>query len=239
MSIILGDYTKILLEKKEQIAIITLNQPDKLNAISLEMKSELYAALVDVEADESIHVVILTGAGRAFCSGHDNDDPMETLPEFASLKEEEKLYHLAKPTIAAVRGYALGDGAQQALLCDLIVAGEDAVIGFIGPEIGALCYGAYTVLPAVVGSRQANELLLTCKRISAREAYRIGLVNQVVPGEELMDAALEMAGSIVKLPSKSIQYTKKALRAPLATDHHLATVEEGWRDILGDLFQPE
>lgn len=230
-------YQKILLEKKEQIAIITLNQPDKLNAISLEMKNEIYEALGELEKDDNILVCILTGAGRAFCSGHDNSDPLETLPEFARLKEEERLYHFSKPIIAAVKGYVLGDGAQQAMLCDMIVAGDDTTIGFIGAEIGGLCYGAYTVLPAVVGRQQANELLMTCKRISAQEAYRINLVNQIVPSDQVMDAALEMAERIAKLPPKSIHYTKKAMRGPLASDHHLHVVDEAWKDILGDLYK--
>lgn len=231
-------YQKIHLEKKGPIAIITLNQPDKLNAISLQMKNEIYEALGEIETDDSLRVCILTGAGRAFCSGHDNDDPIETLPEFASLKEEKRLYHFNKPIIAAVKGYVLGDGAQQAMLCDMVIAGEDTTIGFIGAEIGALCYGAYTVLPAVVRLRQASELLMTCKRISAREAYRINLVNKVVPNDQVMNAALEMAERIATLPPKSIQYTKKAMRTPLASDHHLNVVDAAWKDILGDLFNP-
>jgi len=230
-------YKKIRVEKKEKIAIITLNQPDKLNAIGMEMKNEIYEALGEIEKDENILVCILTGAGRAFCSGHDNDDPVEILPEFVSLKEEERLYHFSKPIIAAVKGYVLGDGAQQAMLCDMVIAGDDTTIGFIGAEIGGLCYGAYTVLPAVVGHKQANELLMTCKRISAEEAYRINLVNKVVPSDQVLDAALEMAERIAKLPSKSIQYTKKAMRAPLASDHHLNVVNEAWKDILGDMFK--
>jgi len=230
-------YQKIKLEKKEHIAIITLNQPDKLNAIGLEMKNELYEVLGELEKDDDILVCILTGAGRAFCSGHDNDDPLDNMSEFASLKEEGRLYHFSKPIIAAVKGYVLGDGAQQAMLCDMVIAGDDTIIGFIGAEIGGLCYGAYTILPAVVGHQQANELLMTCKRISADEAYRINLVNQVVPSDQVMDAALEMAGRIAKLPPKSIQYTKKAMRGPLASDHHLKVVDEAWKDILGDLYK--
>ncbi len=230
------DYKSILFEKKDHIAIVTLNQPEKLNAISLEMKKELYDAFEKVERDDDILVCILTGAGRAFCSGHDNDDPVETLVEFASLKEEEKLYHLNKPVIAAVKGYVLGDGAQQAMLCDMIIAGEESVIGFIGAEIGGLCYGSYTVLPTIVGRQHANELLMTCKRISAQEAYRIGFVNQVVPNDQVMTSALVMAGRIVSLPPKSIRCTKKALRVPLTNNIHKEAVKEGWKDILGDLF---
>ena len=91
---------------------------------ALEMKNEIYEALGELEKDDDILVCILTGAGRAFCSGHDNDDPADTLPEFASLKEEDRLYHFSKPIIAAVKGYVLGDGAQQAMLCDMVIAGD-------------------------------------------------------------------------------------------------------------------
>jgi len=125
-------YQKIQLEKKGLIAIITLNQPDKLNAIGLEMKNEIYEALGEIEKDDNLLVCVLTGAGRAFRSGHDNGDPIESLPEFASLKEEKRLYHFSKLIIAAVKGYVLGDGAQQAMLCDMVIAGDDTIIGFIG-----------------------------------------------------------------------------------------------------------
>ena len=229
------NYQKILLEKNEQIATITLNQPEKLNALDLEMKKELYEALEDIEMDDNILVCVLTGAGRAFCSGYDHEDPPHNISEFTNLKEEEKLFHLKKPIIAAVKGYAFGDGAQQAMLCDMIIAGEDTTIGFIGAEIGGLCYGTFTVLPALVGRQRANELLLTSKRISAQEAYRIGFVTKVVPNDQVMSTALKMAKTIAKLPPKSIRHTKKSLHIPLTNDNHLATVKEGWKDILGEL----
>ena len=230
------DYQHILFEITEQIAVITLNRPDKLNAISLEMKNELYDALGEIERNEDVLVAILTGAGRAFSSGHDNSDDTSCMPKFIRLQEEERLYHLSKPIIAAVNGYALGDGLQQAMLCDLVVAADDAIMAFIGPEVGGLCYGSFTVLPKIVGRQRANELLFTCKRISAKEGYRIGLVNQVVPGDQLLETAMNMARTIAKLPPKSIRYTKEALRKPLADDNHLAAVEKGWADILGELY---
>jgi enoyl-CoA hydratase len=226
-------YKTILVERREPVGIITMNRPEKLNAMNLEMKKEIVEALFELESDDDVKAVVLTGAGRAFSSGHDNDDPLENMSEFASLKEEHLLFTLDKPTIAAVHGYTLGDAMQQALLCDIIIASEDTVLGFIGPKVGGLCYGSFTVLPAVVGRQKANELLFTCEQISAEEACRIGLVNQVVPQEELMSAALEMAEKIAQWPVASIKYTKRAMRMALASESHQQALDEGWRAILG------
>jgi len=222
-------YKTILIEKQAPVGIITLNRPDKLNAMTLEMKNEIADALSDMEVDDDIMAVILTGAGRAFSSGHDNDDPLENMTEFASLKEEELLFTLDKPTIAAVHGYTLGDAMQQALLCDIIIASENTILGFIGPKVGGLCYGSFTVLPAIVGRHKANELLFTCDQISAEEGYRIGLVNRVVPHDELMSAAIEMAKKIAQWPPASIKYTKRAMRMTLANEIHKGALSEGWR----------
>ena len=226
-------YKTILAEKQGPAGIITFNRPEKLNAMNLEMKNEISDALSEMEVDDDIKAVILTGAGRAFSSGHDNDDPLENMPEFASLKEEELLFTLDKPTIAAIHGYTLGDAMQQALLCDIIIASENAVLGFIGPKVGGLCYGSFTVLPAIVGRHKANELLFTCDQISAEEGYRIGLVNKVVHQDELVAAAIEMAQKIAQWPSASIKYTKRAMRMTLANEIHKDALDEGWRAILG------
>jgi len=228
-------YNTILVEQKAPVGIVTMNRPEKLNAMNLEMKNEIADALSDLEADDDVKAVILTGAGRAFSSGHDNDDPLENMPEFASLKEEHLLFTLDKPIIAAVHGYTLGDAMQHALLCDIIIASENAVLGFIGPKVGGLCYGSFTVLPAVVGRLKANELLFTCDQISAEEACRIGLVNKVVPQEELMSAAVEMAEKIAQWPVVSIKYTKRAMRMALANETHKDALDEGWRAILGSM----
>jgi enoyl-CoA hydratase/carnithine racemase len=230
-------YKTIIVEKQDPVGIITLNRPEKLNAMNLKMKNELSDALSEMEVDEDIRAVILTGAGRAFSAGHDNDDPLENMPEFASLKEEEVLFTLDKPTIAAVHGYTLGDAMQQALLCDIIIASENTVLGFIGPKVGALCYGSFTVLPAIVGRHKAAELLFTCDQISAEEGYRIGLVNKVVPHDELISAAVEMAKKIAQWPSASIKYTKRAMRMTLANETHKHALKEGWGEILGAMAQ--
>jgi enoyl-CoA hydratase/carnithine racemase len=225
-------YKTILVEKKNHVAILTLNRPEKLNAMNLELKNELCHALNELDADDDVRVVIMTGAGKAFSSGHDMSAPLSELPEFLSLREEETLFNLDKPTIAAIHGYTLGDGLQQVLLCDIVVASENAVLGFIGARVGGLCYGSFSVLPAVVGRSKANELLFTCDQISAEEAHRIGLVNKVVPHEQLMTAVLEMAEKIMKSPPLSIKYTKRALRTALVNHVHREALEDGWRAIL-------
>jgi enoyl-CoA hydratase len=205
-------YKTIMVEKKNHLAILSFNRPEKLNAINLQVKREVSQALIELEADDDVRVVIMTGAGRAFSSGYDINAPESELEEFMSLNEEEKLVTLDKPTIAAIQGYALGDGLQQALLCDIRVAADDSVLGFIGPLIGGLCYSAFSILPQVVGRGKANELLFTCSRINAEEAYRIGLVNKVVPREQLMPVAVELAEQIAKIEPLLLKYSKRMLR---------------------------
>jgi enoyl-CoA hydratase/carnithine racemase len=205
-------YETILVEKKDRVAVLSFNRPEKLNAINLQVKREASQALSELEADDDVRIIIMTGAGRAFSSGYDINSPTSELEEFMSLNEEEKLVNLDKPTIAAMHGYALGDGLQQALLCDIRVASADCVLGFIGPLIGGLCFSAFSILPLVVGRAKANELLLTCMRISGEEAHRIGLVNRVVPSEQVMPAAMELAEQIAKVAPLSVKYTKRMLR---------------------------
>jgi enoyl-CoA hydratase len=205
-------YKTILVEKKNHLAVLSFNRPEKLNAINLQVKQEVSQALTELEADDDVSVVIMTGAGRAFSSGYDITAPESELEDFMNLNEEEKLVNLDKPTIAAIQGYALGDGLQQALLCDIRVAADDAVLGFIGPLIGGLCYSAFSVLPQVVGRGRASELLFTCSRINADEAYRIGLVNKAVSREQLMPATMELAEQIAKIEPLLLKYSKRMLR---------------------------
>ena len=117
----------------------------------------------------------------------------------------------------------------------MIVAADDAVLGFIGPKVGGLCYGSFSVLPAIVGRHKANELLFTCDQIDAKEAFRIGLVNKVVPKAELMPEAIEMARKIAQWPVASIKFTKRAMRTALASESHQQAMEEGWQAILGSM----
>jgi enoyl-CoA hydratase len=224
-------YKTILIEKKKHLGILSFNRPDKLNAINVQVKREVSQALLELEADDDVRVVILTGTGRAFSSGYDIAAPVSELEEFMSLDEEEKLVNLDKPTIAAINGYALGDGLQQALLCDIRVAADDAVLGFIGPLIGGLCYAAFSILPQVVGRGKANELLFTCRRISAEEAYSIGLVNKIVPREQLMPATVEMAEEITKVAPLLLKYSKRMLRQDFFSTDYKNRLREGLKAI--------
>jgi enoyl-CoA hydratase/carnithine racemase len=219
-------YETISIEKQNHVATLTLNRPDRLNAVNLQMKRELRQALEELEADDDVKVVIMTGAGRAFSVGHDMTDPISNMDECTNLEEEEKLFNFNKPIIAAINGYALGDGIQQALLCDIILASDNAIVGFIGPMVGGLCNVAMWALRDTVGWRKASELLLTCDQISANEAHRIGLVNKVVPPEQLMPAALEMAEKVMKAAPLAIKYTKEALRQGLLDTDIKASVRE-------------
>jgi len=220
-------YKTILVEKKNHLAILSFNRPEKLNAINVQVKREISQALSELEADDDVRVVIMTGAGRAFSSGYDITAPESELEEFMNLKEEEKLVNLDKPTIAAIHGYALGDGLQQALLCDIRVASDDTVLGFIGPLIGGLCYSAFSVLPQVVGRGKASELLFTCSRISAEEAYRIGLVNKVTPREQLIPAAVDIAEQIAKVEPLLLKYSKRMLRQDFFSTDYKNRLREG------------
>jgi len=224
-------YKTILVEKKNHLAILSFNRPEKLNAINVQVKREVSQALIELEADEDVRVVIITGAGRAFSSGYDITAPESELEEFMSLKEEEKLLNLDKPTIAAIHGYTLGDGLQQALLCDIRVAADDTILGFIGPLIGGLCYGAFSILPQVVGRGKANELLFTCSQISAEEAYKIGLVNKVAPREQLMPAAVEIAEQIAKVTPLLLKYSKRMLRQDFFSTDYKDRLREGLKVI--------
>jgi enoyl-CoA hydratase len=224
-------YKTILVEKRNHLAILSFNRPEKLNAINVQVKREVSQALTELEADDDVRVVIMTGAGRAFSSGYDINAPESELEEFMSLKEEEKLLNLDKPIIAAIQGYALGDGLQQALMCDIRVAADDSVLGFIGPLIGGLCYSAFSILPQVVGRGKANELLFTCSRINAEEAYRIGLVNKVVPREQLMPAAMELAEQIAKVAPLLLKYSKRMLRQDFFSTDYKDRLQEGLKVI--------
>ena len=227
-------YQTILVEKREHIATITLNRPEKLNAVNIQMKKDICQALDELESDDDVRVVIMTGAGRAFSTGADLTGASDAdRKHFDTFEEVERLLYFDKPMIAAINGYALGDGIQHALLCDMIVASEKAIIGFIGARVGALCYIAAWALAGVVGRNNASELLFTCNQITAKEAYRIGLANKVVPHEQLMPAARQMAEQIMKSAPLSLKYTKRALRQRLLSADIKNCMREGL-DVTGN-----
>ncbi len=211
-------YSKIILEKKSGIAKITLNRPHVLNAVDEELLSELMAALDEIEKDDSINVVILTGAGRAFSVGRDLKGILEGR-ERAGGSRYKALEDLSKPVIAAVNGYCFTGSFEMAMCADIIIASENAVFADTHARFGVIPGGGQTQrLPRQIGPQKAKELLFTCDTISAHEAERIGIVNKVVPPEKLEEAAMEMAEKILKNIPEALRVIKSLVNKGMKTD---------------------
>ena len=221
------NYETIILQKEEGIATITLNRPDKLNSLTPKMLDELQAVTEELAQDDNVKVVVITGAGRAFCAGADLDHPIFDATNPADVKEMMQKFHqiplntrnMTKPVIASVNGAAVGAGCNYALACDIIVASEKARFGqvFVGIGLHSDCGGTY-FLPRLVGVAKACELLFTGKIIDAKEAERIGLVNQVVAEDQLEAATKELALSLAKGPSLAINMIKTSIYQGLEMD---------------------
>lgn len=215
-------YKEIAYQKENGVGIITLNRPEKLNAIGWSMRQELPAAIEDARRDDSVRVLILTGAGRAFCAGGDvnaqSDRIHGTVPAEVLRAELRKplgvfgsaVRSLEKPTIAAVNGVAVGAGLSLALHCDLRIASEDARFGVIFSQVGlSPDSGMSYILPKLVGMAKALELMLVNEFVDAQEAWRIGLVNRVVPSQDLMKVASELARKIAGNAPLAMRLTKQ------------------------------
>jgi enoyl-CoA hydratase len=208
----------VLFERRGPAAWITLNRPEKLNALSVAVVRSLHARLRDIATDESVKVVVLTGAGRAFSAGYDLseevDDRIEGADRWRTALQHDvdlamELWALPRPTIAAVRGWCLAGACELAMACDMIVATEDSRFG--EPEIR---YGSGPVallMPFVLGQKKTNELLFTGDTIDAAEAHRCGLVNRVVAAGELESAVEDLVRKIVPTPLPVLRLTKLAL----------------------------
>ena len=208
----------VLYESRAPVARITLNRPDKLNALSAEVVDQLDASLRRAAAADDVKVVVLTGAGRAFSAGYDLSEEASDQPANADqwrtvlardVEVTMQLWRFPKPTIAAVRGWCIAGGCELAMACDLIIAAEDARFG--EPEIR---YGSGPVtllMPFLIGQKKTNELLFTGDVIDAQEALRIGLVNRVVAPDELEAAVEAMAAKIAPAPLPVLRHTKLAL----------------------------
>jgi methylglutaconyl-CoA hydratase len=222
------NYKTIQLAYDSGVATITLNRPDKRNAISFELIDDLLRALQEVETSDAI-VLIVTGAGKAFSSGMDLDN-LKTLigksPE-QNLKDSETmvrlfraLYEFSKVTIAAVNGAAIAGGTGLALLCDFTLAVPEAKFGYTEVRIGFVPAIVSTFLLRQVGEKQARDLLLTGRIIGAEEAARMGLVNEIVPPEKLMTRARELAALLMENSPASLRATKQLL-----SDHARAELD--------------
>lgn len=198
----------VLYEKRESFALITLNRPVVLNALNWSIMRRLWWALGEAEKDDDVKSIILTGAGRAFSAGGDiqSTPPPDNDPSPSGMEINMRIWEMPKPVIAAVRGYAVGQGHELAGMCDMTVASEDAVFGELqirhsfGPPI--------LVTPFLTGIKQAKEILMLGERINAQDALRLGIVNRVVPADELIATAEDMARKMAALPQKTVRSNK-------------------------------
>ena len=211
-------YKTLIVEKSNGIAKIILNRPRVLNAMNEELLAELVVALDDIEKDDGVHVVILTGSGDVFSAGRDLKCVMEG-SERPGGDRYKALEDLSKPVIAAVNGPCFTGSFELVMCADIIIASENAVFGDTHARFGIIPGGGQTQrLPRQIGPKKAKELLFTCERISAREAERIGIVNKVVPPEKLDEAAQEMAEKILQNIPETIRTLKSLINKGLKTD---------------------
>ncbi|MEM8767458.1 MAG: enoyl-CoA hydratase/isomerase family protein [Pseudomonadota bacterium] len=204
-------------------AIITLNRPDKLNALSAELRDALTGALTEVRENDAVRVAVLTGAGRGFCSGADltanraaTEEPgqNERLDEFGWVgRQAMSVYRLDKPVIGAINGVAAGAGMSLALSCDVRVGSENSrfksvfIERNLSPDSGLSFF-----LPRVVGQSRAADLIYTSRPVDAEEAYRLGLLDRLVAHDALLDTALEMAASMAQWPPLALRSSKRVLQ---------------------------
>ena len=218
--------SNVLLEMKDHVAVITINRPKALNALSTEVLSDLNSALAEVCQTKSIYALIITGAGeKSFVAGADiaemkdkNTDEAATYGRFGN-QIFSRIENFRCPVIAAVNGFALGGGCELAMACDIRIASSNALFG--QPEVGLGItpgFGGTQRLPRLVGAGIAKELIYSCRQIKADEALAIGLVNKVVEPENLMEEAMKLANRIAANAPIAVANAKKAINDGLQTN---------------------
>jgi methylglutaconyl-CoA hydratase len=224
-------FETLQLETKGQLSTITLNRPEKRNAISIQMIAELQTALDDIEKTPT-RVVIITGSGKAFCAGIDLDYLRAIARQSAAENQDDskriakmfrKIWSYSRPLIAAVNGHALAGGCGIATLCDFTIAVPDAKFGYTEVRIGFLPAIVSVFLTRQIGEKRTRDLLLTGRLVEAAEAKELGLINEIVPTERLMERAHELADAIRAASPSSITRAKHLLvsSAAASVDHDL------------------
>lgn len=229
-------YESLLLSAADGVAILTLNRPQSMNAITQRMKEELGTVLDAVETMEEARVLVITGAGdKAFCAGSDIKERAGTEPTPAEFFFRQQATHrlfsrierLSKPVIAAINGVAFGGGAEIALCADLRIAAETASIGLTEVNLGVIPAGGGTQrLPRLIGTARAKELIFTGARLTAAQALAIGLVNRVVPDAELAARTQKLAAQIAAKPPLAVRFAKQAIDQGAETDLQTAMAFE-------------
>jgi naphthoate synthase len=223
------DYKDIIYEKKDGIAKITINRPEKRNAFRPETVNEMYEAFIDSREDPQIGVILLTGYGPAkdgkyaFCSGGDQKIRGDQgyvdgdgVPRLNVLDLQKLIRSIPKPVIALVAGYAIGGGHVLHVVCDLTIAADNAIFGQTGPKVGSFDGGfGSSYLARIVGQKKAREIWYLCRQYNAEEAEKMGLVNKVVPVENLEEEGIKWAKDILEHSPLSLRLLKSAFNAEL------------------------
>jgi enoyl-CoA hydratase len=227
-------FSTIIVETIERVARITLNRPERANALNQTMLGEIGEALDDIERDPNMRAVIVRGAGAAFSSGFDLKEQMERRPQGVEqwrpiLRKDfdtvMRFWHCPLPTIAAVRGPCLAGACELALACDITIAADDAFFG--EPELKFGAGIVAMILPWIVGPKVAKEIILTGEdRIPAGRAREIGMINRIVSASELDDAALSLARHIAAIDPHLVKETKRAINRSLEAQNMLQALEE-------------
>jgi 2-(1,2-epoxy-1,2-dihydrophenyl)acetyl-CoA isomerase len=226
-------YDAILFEKREHVAILTLNKPDRLNAIGPAIRAEVHQAVEEARADDSVRALIMTGAGRGFCSGADlttaaiGANPPPQPKDQNSLLDDDGwvgrwaklLFHFDKPLIAAVNGIAAGAGMSTALAADLRVGSEQArfktvfIERNLSPDSGMSYF-----LPRIIGYSRAADLIFTSRAVDADEAYRLGLLDRLVKHEALIEESVKVANEMTRWPPLALRSSKRVLQHNVEAD---------------------
>jgi enoyl-CoA hydratase len=210
----------VLVEKRNRVATVTLNRPESLNAFNRELRTTFVSRMLELRDDQQISVIIVTGAGRAFSAGLDlKEISTASLREPSNVTFISVVDDMAVPVIAAVNGYAITGGLELVLACDIVVATEGARFADTHARVGVMPGGGMSVrLPRAVGVRKAKELSLTGNFLSAEDALQMGLVNRVVPKDQLMLVAQELAAQISSADQNVVRQMKRLIdRASLIT----------------------
>jgi enoyl-CoA hydratase/carnithine racemase len=229
-------YSNVLVEKQDHIGVITLNRPQEMNTFNIPFARELNDALLEMDVDPEVRVVVIKAAGKHFSTGislaeFKNKTPKE-YREFIRLMDEHNhtIARMKKPVIASVKGYALANGSGLTFACDLAVAAEDAKFGTTAINVGLICLGPAAPLARSLGRKKTLEMVLTGQIISAAEAERLGLINKVVPKEQLEEATMELATKLAAKSPLALQIGKIGIYGMQDVPYHQGL------DFLGELF---
>ncbi|MGD8372590.1 MAG: enoyl-CoA hydratase-related protein [Syntrophobacterales bacterium] len=229
-------YTNVLVDKQDHIGLITLNRPEEMNTFNVPFARELNDALLEMDQDPEVRVVVIRAAGKHFSTGISlaefKNKSNKEYREFIRLMDEHNhtIAKMKKPVIASVKGYALANGAGLIFACDLAVATEDVKIGTTAINVGLICTGPAVPLARSVGRKKTLEMVLTGDMLTATEAERLGLVNRVVPADELEEATMELAGKLAAKSPLAMQIGKTAIYAMQDIPYHQSI------DYLSELF---